>query len=118
MELQKRIRLVVMIPCASSIPGLAQWVKDPALGELWCRLKMWLGSRIAVAVADSCSSYSTPSLGTTLCRSCGSKKKKKKKKKKVGVYHRIPNLLLCSTKKEVRLRHHSTEHLEAGGGIY
>ena len=28
------------------IPGLAQWVK-----ELWCRLQMWLGSRVALALA-------------------------------------------------------------------
>ena len=33
---------------AGLIPGLAQWVKDAVL--LWCRLKMWLGSRVAVAV--------------------------------------------------------------------
>ena len=34
-----------------SIPGLAQWVKDLALCELWHRLQMRLGSCIAVAVA-------------------------------------------------------------------
>ena len=33
-----------------SIPGLAQWVKDPALHELWCRSQIWLRSRVAVAV--------------------------------------------------------------------
>ena len=50
--------------------------------ELWCRLKMWLRSRIAVAVvyADSYSSYSTSSLGTSICPKCGPKKPKKKKK--------------------------------------
>ena len=35
---------------AGPIPGLTQWVKDPALSELWCGLQMPLGSRIAVAV--------------------------------------------------------------------
>ena len=33
---------------AGSIPGLAQWVKDLALRELWCKSQMWLGSSIAV----------------------------------------------------------------------
>ena len=33
-----------------SIPGLAQWVKDPACHELWCRLQTRLGSRVAVVV--------------------------------------------------------------------
>ena len=38
--------------------------------------------RVAVAVAEagSCSSYSTPSLGTSLCQGYGPKKEKKKKK--------------------------------------
>ena len=35
---------------ACSIPGLAQWVNDPAWRELWCRLQMGLGSRVAVAL--------------------------------------------------------------------
>ena len=33
------------------IPGLAQWVKDPVLRELWCRWQARLRSSIAVAVA-------------------------------------------------------------------
>ena len=63
---------------ASSIPGLAQWVKDPALQ---------LRSCITVAVAGSCSSNLTPSLGTSICRRFGPKKQKtktnQKKKKKL-----------------------------------
>ena len=48
--------------------------------ELWCRSKTWLGSRVAVAVAQagSCSSHSTPSLGTSICHRCGPKIAKKK----------------------------------------
>ena len=35
-----------------SIPGLAQWVKDLVLPELWRRWQKGLGSRVAVAVAS------------------------------------------------------------------
>ena len=61
-------------------PGLAQWVKDPALRELWCRLQMWLGSCVAVAVvwANGCSSKLTPSLRTSIYHGCGPKKQKKR----------------------------------------
>ena len=45
---------------AGLIPGLAQWVKDPAF--LW----LWL--------------HSTPRLGTSMCPGCGPKKKSQKKK--------------------------------------
>ena len=41
---------------------------------------MWLGSGVAVAevLADSYSSDSTPSLGTSICRECSPKKTKDK----------------------------------------
>ena len=34
-----------------SIPGLAQWVKDQALPKPWCRLQIWLKSRVALGMA-------------------------------------------------------------------
>ena len=45
--------------------------------ELWCRTQMWLRSGVAVAVAlaGSCSSDSTSSLGTSICHTCSYKKK-------------------------------------------
>ena len=36
---------------AENVPGLAQWVKDPAFCELWCRSQMKLGFGVAVAAA-------------------------------------------------------------------
>ena len=54
-----------------SIPGLSQWVKDPVVPQLQRRLKVQLGSAVAVAVAGSCSSNSTSSPGTSMCDRCG-----------------------------------------------
>ena len=58
-----------------SISGLAVWVKDPALRELWCRSQTQLGSSVAVAVvsAGSYSSYWTPSSGASICHKCSPK---------------------------------------------
>ena len=67
-----------------SIPGFTQWVKDLLWREQWCRLQMWPGSGVAMAVVQS-SSYSsdlTPGLGTSVCCACGPKETEKKKKKK------------------------------------
>jgi len=45
---------------------------------------------VAVAVAGSCSSNSTPGLGISTCLRCGLKKTKKKKKKKRKYLHALP----------------------------
>ena len=60
--------------------------------ELWCRSQMWLGSRVAVAVAlaGSCSSNLTPSLKTSICHECDPKKKKKRKEK-IYILHYLEN---------------------------
>ena len=53
--------------------------------KLLHRLQMQLGYHVAVAVvsAGSCSSYMTPSLGTSICHGRGPKKTKKKIKSKL-----------------------------------
>ena len=63
---------------AGSIPGLAQGVKDPVLLQA---AAVWLRSGVGVAVvyAKSYSSMLTPSLGTSICWRCSSKKEKERK---------------------------------------
>ena len=75
-----RARLVSMrmwVPPLVSLSGLRIWV----CRELLHRWQMWLRSDGAVAAveAGSCSSDSTPSLGTSICRRCSSEKKTFKK---------------------------------------
>ena len=50
------------------MPGLAQWVKGWALQVSVVGHKTWLRPQVGVAVvqASHCSSYSTPSLGTSI----------------------------------------------------
>ena len=64
------MRLRVRSP--ASLSGWRIWGRH----ELWCRWQTWLGSGAAVAVVEAggCSSDSTPSLGTSVCRGCGPKK--------------------------------------------
>ena len=66
-----------------SLPGLTQWVRDPAL-PMSCDIGrrrgqdpalLWLWCRLAAVSSDS-----TTSLGTSTCHGCGPKKQKKKKK--------------------------------------
>ena len=66
-----------------SILGLAQWVRDPVLHELWCSSQTRLKSHVAVALvqAGSYSYDSAPSLGTSICFGCRPKKTKGKKQK-------------------------------------
>ena len=73
----KQIRLGTMRLWVRSLASLSG-LRIRCCRELWCRLKMLLGSRVAVAVAvaGSNSSDLTPSLGTCICRGCGPKKPK------------------------------------------
>ena len=79
---------------AGLIPGLSQWVEDPALLQaghrcslnlaslwLWCwlQLQLWL----------------LPSLGTSICHMCSHKKKRKEKGMHViNYYHRMLEYIL------------------------
>ena len=83
---------------AGSIPGLAQWVKDQAFQQLWCRLQTWLESGVAVALAEASSYISdqTPSPGTSICCGYGPKKKRKKKKRKKCMIGFVFQKELCS----------------------
>ena len=51
---------------------------------LWCRSQTWLESRVAVAAGGN-SSDSTPSLGTSMCRSSGPRKGKETHKKIIKI---------------------------------
>ena len=81
MAQQKRTQLGPMKMRARSLvslSGLRIW----HCHKLWCRSKTRLGPCIAVAVAQagSCSSHSTPCLGTSICCTCSPKKPNKPKK--------------------------------------
>ena len=62
---------------------------------LWCGLQMWLGSDVAVALAQA-GSYSSdwnPSLGTSMCHRRGPKKQKQKKPTKQKNPAKTPEIL-------------------------
>ena len=72
-----------------SIPGLAQWVKDPVLLQTAsvgqrCSHSIAVAVAVTVAVAASCSSDLTPSLGTSICCRCSLSPQRKEKKKIVN----------------------------------
>ena len=60
----------LQFPSLVLLIGLTIW----SCLELWCRSQTWFRSDVAVAVASSCSSDSTASLGTSICHRWGPKK--------------------------------------------
>ena len=76
---------------------------------------MLLGSVVAVAAvqASSCSSNSTPSLGTSICHRGGPKKQKLKKKKNKG---KITRTQLPGLPSEAES--HSLDHAAADGQFF
>ena len=68
----------------ASIPGPAQWVKDPILLQAVAQITVtaWIQCCYGCAVSLSCSSDSIPSLGNSICHSCGTKKQTNNKQKK------------------------------------
>ena len=69
-----------------SIPGLAQWVKDPCGPKLGCRSQSQIGSRVAVAVAVGYRLAAIAPIGPLTWElpyaACAALKRPKKKKKK------------------------------------
>ena len=90
---KRRVPVVAAQLLTNPLGTMWFWVQSLALlselkiwccHELWCRSQSWLGSGVAVTVAqvNSCSSNQTPSLGTSICHGCGPKKTKDKEKKR------------------------------------
>ena len=63
------------------IPGITQWVKDPALLWLWCRLQIQLGSHVAVCGIGRQAAAPIQPLPRELPYAAGVALKSKKKKK-------------------------------------
>ena len=73
------------------ISGLAQWVKDLVLPPAVVQVADAAWIQRCCGVGGSCSSESTPSLGTSLCCGCGPKKDKNKIS---TLYHSLSLVLL------------------------
>ena len=90
MAQRKQIRVGTMkleVRSLASLRGLRNW----HCRELWYRSQTQLGSYIAVAVAQSgsCSSNSTPGLGTSILCGGSPKKSKKKERKRKKNHHQF-----------------------------
>ena len=111
---QKQIRLVSMrmqVRSLASLNGLVIW----CCHEL-CRSQMQLGSCVAMAVVwvGSCSSSSTPSLGTSICCGCSPKKQKiKKERKRKWNYFLVLDMICCTITKH-ELSTHKHTHIQKG----
>ena len=75
MAQQKQTRLVSVRMQVRSL-ALLSGLKIQHYCKLQCRAWTWLGSGVTIAVvkAGSCSSDSTPSLGTSICHRYGTEK--------------------------------------------
>ena len=103
---------------AGSIPGLSG-LRIQCCPELPCRSQLQLGSGIAVAVAyaSSCSTYSAPSLGTSICCGCGPKKDKTNKQTRWIVHFKWKNCVvyeLSLSKAVIKTTSTSTRGLRVG----
>ena len=71
----------------NSIPDLTQWVKNPALPQLWHMWQTWLEFSVAVAVAQASAAAPIWPLAWELpCATGAALKRKEKKKKKTFKY--------------------------------
>ena len=97
-----------------SIPGLSQWVGDQALIAVSCGVSCRHSSDPKLLQAGSCSSDSSPSLGTSTGHWCGPKKqktvtkqnKKERKKDNERILDKLENLQETYTMKICKQKRH------------
>ena len=77
-------------------PALLSELRIQRCCELWCSSKTWVGSGVAMAMAQAkgYSSVLTPSLGTSVCCKCSPKKEKKEKRELEHVSNKMSNQII------------------------